>query len=83
MITTLQIRMAMTAFDMTNADLGEIVGVAGQTIGNFVSGRRKGTSSDTINKIERYFMSRGVSFISAEGSSFRGGEGIRVDKNVA
>ena len=76
MIEPLHIKLAMAAFDMTKAQLGDAVGVSPQTISAAIAG--KGVNSKTFNIIEQYFEKRGLVFVGAGDARKRGtGLGVR------
>lgn len=77
MLTPAHIRIAMVLLDLSQQDVGDAIGVSGQTVGKYAGGRGA-ISSDTLGDIEKYFKSKGVVFLDDDQPSLGGGIGVRL-----
>ena len=75
MLTSQQLKMALSFTGISCAELGAKVGVTGQTVGAYVRG--KGINSRTVGQIETYLKQIGVVIIEPGEPSLTGGLGIR------
>jgi len=71
LLTPAQVKMARAALGWSVRDLGERVGVAGNTVSRFENGTD--SRSSTLRNIQRVFEDAGIEFISENG----GGVGVR------
>lgn len=77
MIKPFHIQLALAALNMTRAELGEAIGVTGQTIGRFIHNER-GVNVGAVADMESYFRKRGVVFLDEGDLAGLPGKGIGI-----
>jgi transcriptional regulator with XRE-family HTH domain len=73
MMQSSQCRMARAALKISVRELGEMAGVAANTVSRFETGKSRGYA-DTVAKIQKALEAAGVEFIDENG----GGPGVRL-----